>query len=36
LDLATLLLGVLGGSAFFIVVQCANVLTALPEKRRTT
>jgi hypothetical protein len=36
LDLATLLLGVLGGSAFFIVVQCANVLTALPQKRRTT
>jgi len=36
LDFATLLLGVLGGSAFFIVVQCANLLTALPAKRRTT
>jgi hypothetical protein len=35
-DFATLLLGVLGGAAFFIVVQCANVLTALPAKRRTT
>jgi hypothetical protein len=35
-DFATLMLGVLGGAAFFIVVQCANVLTALPGKRRTT
>jgi hypothetical protein len=35
-DFTTLLLGVLGGSAFFIVVQGANVLTALPAKRRTT
>jgi hypothetical protein len=35
-DFATLLLGVLGGAAFFIVVQCTNVLAALPAKRRTT
>ena len=35
-DFATLLLGVLGGAAFFMVVQCANVLAALPAKRRTT
>jgi hypothetical protein len=35
-DWATVLLGVLGGSAFFIVVQCANILTALPVKRRAT
>jgi hypothetical protein len=39
-DFATLILGVLGGAAFFIVVQCANVLTALPARgaraRRTT
>jgi hypothetical protein len=35
-DFATLLLGVLGGAAFFIVVQCANVLTTLSAKRRTT
>lgn len=35
-DFATLLMGVLGGSAFFIVVQCANILAALPAKRRTT
>ncbi len=35
-DFATLLLGVLGGAAFFLVVQCANVLSTLPAKRRTT
>jgi uncharacterized membrane protein YphA (DoxX/SURF4 family) len=37
-DFATLLLGVLGGSAIFMVVQCASVLSALPAnaKRRTT
>jgi uncharacterized membrane protein YphA (DoxX/SURF4 family) len=35
-DFATLLMGVLCGSAFFIVVQCANILAALPTKRRTT
>jgi uncharacterized membrane protein YphA (DoxX/SURF4 family) len=35
-DFATMLMGVLCGSAFFIVVQCANILTALPAKRRTT
>jgi uncharacterized membrane protein YphA (DoxX/SURF4 family) len=35
-DFAALLMGVLCGSAFFVVVQCANILTALPTKRRTT
>jgi Methylamine utilisation protein MauE len=32
-EFATLLLGVLGGAAFFMVVQCANVLTALSANR---
>lgn len=35
-DFTTLLMGALCGSAFFLVVQCANILTALPAKRRTT
>jgi uncharacterized membrane protein YphA (DoxX/SURF4 family) len=35
-DLVTLTMGVLAGAAFFVVVQCANMLTALPAKRRTT
>jgi hypothetical protein len=35
-DFTTLLMGVLCGSAFFVVVQCANSLAALPTKRRTT
>lgn len=39
-DFATLIQGVLGGAALFIVVQCANALTALPARgeraRRTT
>lgn len=35
-DLVTLTMGVLAGAAFFMVVQCANMLTALPAKRRTT
>jgi uncharacterized membrane protein YphA (DoxX/SURF4 family) len=35
-DVATLLMGVLAGAAFFVVVQCANILSALPAKRRTT
>jgi Methylamine utilisation protein MauE len=35
-DLFTLTMGVLAGAAFFMVVQCANILTALPAKRRTT
>jgi len=35
-DTATLTMGVLAGAAFFVVMQCANILTALPVKRRTT
>jgi hypothetical protein len=35
-NVATLLMGVLAGAACFLVVQCANILTALPAKRRTT
>jgi uncharacterized membrane protein YphA (DoxX/SURF4 family) len=35
-DFAALLMGVLAGSAFFIVVQCASILAALPAKGRTT
>jgi uncharacterized membrane protein YphA (DoxX/SURF4 family) len=35
-DGATLLMGVLSGVAFFMVVQCASILTALPAKRRST
>ena len=35
-DLVTLTMGVLAGAALFMVVQCANILTALPAKRRTT
>jgi uncharacterized membrane protein YphA (DoxX/SURF4 family) len=35
-DVTTLLMGVLAGAAFFMVVQCASILTALPSKRRTT
>jgi hypothetical protein len=35
-DFATVMLGALGGAAFFMVVQCANALTALPAKRKTT
>ena len=34
-DGMTLLTGVLGGVAFFMVVQCSSILTALPAKRRT-
>jgi hypothetical protein len=29
-------MGVLAGAAFFMVVQSANILAALPAKRRTT
>jgi uncharacterized membrane protein YphA (DoxX/SURF4 family) len=36
LDAVTMVLGVLSGAAFFVVVQCANILTALPAKRRRT
>ena len=32
----TLTLGVLAGAALFVVVQCANILMALPAKRRAT
>jgi uncharacterized membrane protein YphA (DoxX/SURF4 family) len=35
-DGATLITGSLGGAAFFMVVQCANILAALPAKRRRT
>jgi uncharacterized membrane protein YphA (DoxX/SURF4 family) len=35
-DIAAVLLGALGGAAFFIVVQCANALSSLPAKRRAT
>ncbi len=35
-DLVTLTMGVLAGAAFFMVVQSANILAALPAKRRTT
>jgi hypothetical protein len=35
-DVASLVMGVLAGAAFFGVVQCSNILIALPAKRRTT
>jgi uncharacterized membrane protein YphA (DoxX/SURF4 family) len=35
-DAMTLTMGVLAGAAFFMVVQCANIVTALPAKARSS